>query len=339
MAGDDRPPAHSLIERLSQAPFAFDFFQAVRRMECAHPDRPRIGSSRRLNEDPLRFGQEPSLAFAPSPIASFQAAADGGVPRLSVHFLGLLGPNGPMPLHFTEYVRGRLLVDHDPTLARFLDVFHHRMISLFYRAWASHQLPVSRDRPDEDRFAVYIGSLIGIGMDSFQRRDRVQDEAKLFYAGRLGCQTKNEEGIRAILSDYFSVPTRIAQFIGQWIELPPQYRLKLGDSPDTGAVGRTAVIGSRLWDCRQKFRIVFGPLSFKDFERFLPTGRSFRRLADWVRNYTSGALGADLQLLLKAEEVPSIQLGALGQLGWSTWLTSQAFDHDADDLVLLSIAA
>ncbi len=231
MASEDRPAAQPLIERLMQSPYSFDFFQAVRRIECAHPAQPRIGHSQHLNGDPIRFGQEPSLAFAPSTIASCQPGPDGGAPRLSVHFLGLLGPNGPMPLHITEYVRGRILINHDRTMARFLDVFHHRMISLFYRAWASSQMPVSRDRPQEDRFAMYIGSLIGIGMRSLRGRDTIQDEAKLHYSGRLACQTRNAEGIRAILSDYFGVPTRIDQFVGQWIDLPPENLLKLGQSP------------------------------------------------------------------------------------------------------------
>lgn len=337
MAGEDRTAAQSLIERLVQSPFSFDFLQAVRRLECAYPAQPRIGCSQRVREDPIRFGQEPSMAFAPSTIASCRATANGLT--LLVHFLGLLGPNGPMPLHITEYVRDRVLNHSDPALARFLDIFHHRMISLFYRVWASHRMEVSRDRPHEDRFAAYIGSLIGIGSGSFQKRDSIQDEAKLFYAGRLAAQARNAEGICAILGDYFGVPARIDQFVGQWIDLPTDHRCKVGQSPETGVLGQTIIVGSRFWDCQQKFRMVFGPLSFSDFERFLPGGRSFRRVADWVRNYVSGQLGADLQLILKAEAVPPIELGSLGQLGWSTWLTSRPVDKDADDLILQSIAA
>lgn len=339
MAGEDRSAAHSLIARLVEKPYAFDFFRAARLLECAFPNLPRIGTSVMLSEDAIRFGQLASLAFAPSAIASCELGANGAAPRLSVNFFGLLGPNGPMPLYFTEYVRRRALLDHDPALSRFLDVFHHRMIALFYRAWANHQMAVSRDRPDQDRFATYIGSLLGIGMTELQRRDSVQDEAKLFYAGRLSCQVKHAEGLCAVLADYFEVDARIDEFVGQWIDLPTQYQLRMGESPETGALGLTSIVGSRFWDCGQKIRIVLGPLTFRDFERFLPGARSHQRLADWVRNYIGGELDADLQLILLAAEVPPVELGTMGRLGWTTWLTSEPPRDDAADLILLSIAA
>src|SRR6185436_5580856 len=106
----------------------FDFFRAVRRMECAAPERPRGGAGSRAATDAVRVAQVPSLAFVPTTVAGFEPGFDGRPPRLLVNFLGLLGPNGPLPLHMTAYVWDRLRNHHDRTLARFLDLFNHRMI-------------------------------------------------------------------------------------------------------------------------------------------------------------------------------------------------------------------
>jgi type VI secretion system protein ImpH len=323
---------------LQDRPYDFDFFQAVRRLECANPDRPRVGQSRRPQEDPVRFCQNVFLTFAPSTIWAYYEAADERPARMFVNFLGLLGPNGPMPLSITEYIYDRLRNYKDGTLAAFLDIFNHRMISLFYRAWVCNQQSVSHDRKEKDAFAIYISSLFGIGTDSFRNRDAVPDVAKLYYSGRLVCQTKNVEGLREILQDYFGIKVDIEQFIGQWIELPFEHRCRLGESAESGKLGATLVVGSSFWECQQKFRIKFGPMGFSDYQRMLPNGQSIRGLIAWVRVYVGDELSWELQLILAAREVPFVSLGKIGQLGWSTWLGSKKFEKDMDNLVLRKLA-
>jgi type VI secretion system protein ImpH len=331
MAGQTRPTSDCLERRLEEAPWAHDFFQAVRRIECADARLPRIGCSRHPREDPVRFSQEPSLDFAPSTIEKFTAGAPA---RMTVRFLGLLGPNGPMPLCMTEYARNRVKHAYDTTLASFLDIFNNRMTSLFYRAWAVAQQTVSYDRPGDDPFSDYICSLFGMGMASLRRRDAVHDLAKVHYAGHLVCKTRHAEGLRAILRDYFGIAVEIREFIGQWMKLPHDSQCRLGETPDTGVVGATAIVGSKIWECQQKFRIRFGPMGLTDYERMLPGGGSLARLMAWVRNYSGEELGWDVQLVLRAEEVPQVRLGEAGRLGWTTWLRGRPFTQDADDLIL-----
>jgi type VI secretion system protein ImpH len=336
MASEDRTGSYliALSQALKAEPYRFDFFQALRRLECLNRHKPRIGQSQRPQEDPIRLSQEPSLIFAPSTLASFEPAQDGKPSRLAVHFLGLLGPNGPLPIHLTEYARDRWRNHNDPTFARFLDIFHHRLLSLFYRAWAAAQPTVNFDRPGSDRFATYVGSLFGIGMPLLHDRDTVPDLAKLHYAGHLVCQSRHAEGLRAILSDFFKLPVAIKEYMGHWLLLPEEGRCQLGTSPETGTLGMTVVIGARVWDGQHKFRIVIGPVGFADYLRLLPGGESLKRLVAWVRNYVGDALIWDVNLILKREEVPRFELGKLGQLGWTTWLTSRPLEEDADDLLL-----
>ncbi len=336
MANPDRTSSYALdlFEALRREPYAFHFFQALRRLECLYRDRPRLGKSVRLADDPVRLAQEPSLAFAPATLAAFDPGGDGRLPRLSEYFLGLFGPQGPLPLHLTEYARDRLRNHGDRTLARFADIFHHRMLCLFYRAWADAQPTVSFDRPETDRFHVYIGAPFGLGMPSLWNRDAAPDLAKFHYAGRLVGQTRNPEGLQAILADFFNLPVRIETFVGHWLPLSEASRCRLGETPNTGLLGMTAVIGERVWDCQYKFRIVIGPTSLEEFQRFLPGSDSLRRLVAWVRNYIGDELLWDVNLILKREEVPPLKLGEGTQLGWTTWLTTQPLNRDADDLKL-----
>ena len=138
MADEDREQTHYLatqIGELQKEPYSFGFFQTLRLIECLYPNAPRLGTSRRPAGDPIRLAQEPSMRFESASLTAFEPQVEGKPHRLTVRLLGLLGPNGPLPLHLTEYAQERLQKYKDPTFTRFLDIFHHRMLSLFYRAW------------------------------------------------------------------------------------------------------------------------------------------------------------------------------------------------------------
>lgn len=343
MAGEDRVATadlsrdaaiRALEEALAAAPYRFDFYQALRRLECAYHDRPRLGSSRRPDQDPVRLGQDPSMAFAPSTLASYSPGEENRPGRLLVNFFGLLGPNGPLPLHLTEYVRDRLRNASDPTLARFLDVFHHRMLSFFFRAWANAQPAASYDRPEADRFALYIGALFGLGMPSLRDRDDFPDLAKLHHAGHLACQAKNPESLRAMVEDFFRVPVVLEEFVGEWLELPGADLCRLGASPEASALGRSITLGSRTWERQYQFRVVLGPLDVATYQSFLPGQENPGRLRALVRNFAGDELAWDVRLVLKREQVPGLRLDGTGRLGWTTWLAAAPPARDPDDLVL-----
>jgi type VI secretion system protein ImpH len=323
-----------VLGRLAAAPWEYGFYQAMRRLEALYRDRPRFGHSARPAQDAVRLAQEPSVTFAPSTLAGWEPA-DGGRPaRLLVHFFGLFGPDGPLPLHLTEYARDRTRNHRDPTFQRFADIFHHRTMSLFYRAWANSRATVTFDRPEDDRFALYTGALIGIGMESLRNRDAMPDLTKLHFAGHLANQTRHAEGLASILSAFFNMPVRIDCFIGSWLTLPVRDRTRLADRPETAGLGQTALLGGRVWSRQHKFRVVFGPLSLNDYLRLLPGGISFHRLIPIVRNYAGDTLVWDVNLILRRDEVPPTRLGLQGQLGWTTWLMPRRKPTDAADLFL-----
>jgi type VI secretion system protein ImpH len=324
--------AVAFLSVLADAPFRHDFYQALRRLECVYANKPRWGTAPRPIDEPIRFGQEPDLTFAPASLAALEAGTDARPPRLQVRLFGLLGPNGPLPIHLTEYARDRLRHAGDPTLVRFLDVFHHRFIALFYRAWAQTQAHVHRDRPAEDGFAAYMGAFIGAAPATFRHRDAVPDEGKWFHVAALMPQARNAEGLREILQQFFRTAVRIEEFVGHWMRLGAGERTQLGLHGTT--LGSGAVAGSRIWDRQNKFRVHLGPLSLAQYESFLPGGRPLSQLVDWVRMYVGFELDWDVRLRLRSAEVPPPRLGSGVRLGWTTWLGTRRTDADADDLCI-----
>ena len=326
------PDFLSFMAALGEKPWAYDFYQTLRRLECLHPDKPRFGRALRPADEVVRLGQEPSLAFAQSSLARVAPAANGRPPRIEVRFFGLLGPNGPMPLHLTEFARGRILHSGDPTFARFLDVLHHRYLELFYRAWAQAQPTVSLDRPREDRFGIWLGSLGGFGTPAVRQRDALPDFAKLHFISLLSRQIRNAEGLGKLLGGFFQVRVEVEQYTGHWMPVPQSERTRLGGS--FCELGVNMVVGARVWDRQHKFRLRIGPLTLQQYQSFLPGHEGVAQLAAAVRNYVGFEFHWDARLVLAAAEVPKLKLGGPDRLGYSSWLGKRRARTDADDLVL-----
>lgn len=316
---------------LADNPYTHDLFHTLRWIDARAGTRLPLGRESVPRNEPVRLRQEPSMAFAPSTLASVEPGHNGLAPEISIYSFGLFGPNGPLPLHLTEFVRERIHHYGDRTLAGFADVFHHRLILLFYRAWADAQSTVSLDRK-EANFTRYVASLLHMGLPSLARRDTVMDHAKWYMAGHLLRQTRNPEGLKQILQTFFSVPVRIAEFVPQWIRLAPSQRLELSG---TMALGRDTILGTAVRDAQHKFRIELGPLSDADYASFLPGAHRARQLLHWVRDYIGVEFAWDARLVLKREDVQGLKLGASQPLGLSSWLGHRrASQGDARDLLL-----
>ena len=336
MADENRKAAADLklLEQIVEKPYRFEWFGTLRFLEARYSDRPRFGHAARPLEEPVRLGQEPSLNFAPSTLAKVIARENDAGWIVRGFHLGLFGPNGPLPLHLTEYASQRWRWHKDETFPRFVDMFQHRFLTFFYRAWASSNPAVQFDRPDEDRFSFYLGSLFGLGFESQKNRDALPDLTKLHFAGLMANQTRHAEGLRSIIGAALLVPAKIVEFVGHWLDLPAADRLRIGALGGCGRLGRDALVGARVWDRQQYFRVELGPMTLAQYQSLLPGGATLERLRAIVKNYAGFALGWEARLVLKQSEVPATKLGQLGQLGWTTWLRSRPARRDADDLVL-----
>ncbi len=318
------------LDNLLDDPTRFDFFSALAAIERALPDAPPIGYAPRPSDEAHRIEHSPNLAFVSSDVRA--ARHDANRIRLETHFLGLFGPNGPMPLHITEYAYHRLRDARDPSLTGFLNIFHHRLLTLFYRAWADAQPQAIARGERKLRHERYVGSLLGIGTPDFDQLDHFPDTAKLRLASAFIHQRRDAETLERILSAYLTHNVHIEQFVGSWLEIPGTEYSRAGSQ--FCSLGVDATAGTRVWDGAARVRIVIGPLTRTDFERYLPDSDACARLVACVRFYLGDELDWEYQLLLKADDVTPVRLGQAGKLGWSSWIGDRSDDAAADDVVL-----
>jgi len=335
---EPRPAPFDGIERLlREHPGRFDFFQAVRlllRLSSRAPGD-RFFSA---EHDAVRFAADPSLAFPPSNIGEIQW--DGATPRMLVTFMGLTGSAGVLPRSYSAFLLSRIR-ERDNTLADFFDLFNHRMISLFYRAWEKYRYWVPYEREGADRVSKYLTCLIGLGTVGLQNQLGIGDERLLFYTGLLSLETRSATALRQLLEDFFDVPVEVEQFVGVWRNLARTDQCVFDDRESfSEQLGVAAVVGDAIWDQQSRIRLRLGPLTQEQYLNFLPSGNAWKPLRELTRFFCGPELEVETQLILKQKEVPRCDLGkddlAGTRLGWFTWMRSgMEFDRSPGDTVLL----
>lgn len=319
-----------LMNALAEKTPSFDLFGLLRRVDALNGEHPGLGRSLRPRNERIRLGQKPSSSFAPSALADLDRDRDSQPAKLTIHGFGLFGPNGPMPLVLTEYVRERSDLHGDRALVEFFDLFHHRLISLFYRAWADAQSTNSLDRPEADSFTRFISSLLGLhGRPDRPASEAVPHHAYLAHAGHLARQVRNAEGLVKIIQSYFQVDARITEFSPRWLPVPEDQQTRLGGLYGS-QLGIDAIAGKRVFDRQHNFRITLGPLTLLQYSSFLPQGRCYAQLVDWIQTYLGLEMSWEVTLVLKGSEVPMCQLGSSQQLGFSSWFKPSSIEDRAD---------
>lgn len=329
-------------EALRESPWGFDVLDTLRRLERLRPERPRIGDGASLRDDYVRLGQDPFLAFPASNLHRFEALDDGRF-RVLVKFLGLMGPQGALPLATTEEALGWLDGLGDDAFARFLDLLNGRFLQLFFRAWADARPIAQHDRPDADRFEAYIGSTVGLGIAAFRNLDAVPDAGKLDFAGLIGPQTRSASRLRTLARGLFGVGVDIEEFAESRLEMEPGERTRVGAA--NSRLGEDLILGDSFFSVEDKFRIRLTVTDIAQYRRFLPGGDRCGPLVDLVFFYLGEALDWEVELALPSAEVRPMRLGGrhdgggsrgpldlpeeadlaggtrgFGQIGWTTWL-------------------
>lgn len=321
-----------------------DFFQAVRRIEARHPELPRVGHARQTSAEAVRIYQATEMDFAATTLETI--GGQGDYTEIRQRFFGLLGPHGPMPYHWTEHVRGQVRHDHDATTESFLNIFNHRMATLFYRAWASSRGVVQRDRPEEDRFHDYLSALTGAWESDDTRQARGDAEAgdgshelRAHFVGRFAGQRRNAEGLRAVLSTALAAAVEVQQFTLQHLRLAPEDLTILRSQATPGqqqlggpgVLGRSAVLGRSVPDRSTKITVVIGPLQHNRFADLVPGGRQHAELRRLIRSYLGDGLNCRVVLSVVAEAAEPIALGNSGQLGISGWVGKLQASETSED--------
>ncbi|WP_042337500.1 type VI secretion system baseplate subunit TssG [Paraburkholderia ferrariae] len=304
-------------------PWQSGFMSLLRAIAARDPHSPLPGTASLPREEPFRIGQQPTMMFAPREIAAL-GMRDG---RLDVRLfgLGLWGSQGPLPLHMTELAYSRSESHQDHTLVHLADLFHHRALSQFYRAWAAAQSTASLDRPDDETFSFYIASLIGVDPDE-AKRSCLPTHARYSAAAHLVREARNPDGLAAMLSNYFGIPMRVEEFVSHWIRLADSEHTKLGVPGPTAIMGECAQLGEAIPDRQHKFRLVVGPLDLDQYLRLTPHGEDLTTFVEWVRAFVGHEYAWEVKLLVKPRAAPPARADTSQRLGYSTWL-GEAMDE------------
>ncbi len=323
---------------LEEHPGRFDFFHAVRLLMRFSSGGLPVGGFVNPDDEAIHFATEPSLAFPPGNIGEIRW--EGEVAHMIVTFMGLTGPAGVLPRCYSAFLLSRLR-ERDRTLADFLDLFNHRFISLFYRAWEKYRFGVVYERDGADRVSRYLTCLIGLGTPGLQDLLPIPHEPLLFYTGLLSMQARSATALENLLEDYFGVPVEVEQFVGIWrtLDVDDQCCFNDGDSYSE-QLGVAVVAGDGVWDQQSRIRLKFGPLTEEQYLSFLPSGSVWEPLRQLTRFFCGPSLEIEMQLILERKEVPCCNLGRDDQagprLGWFTWIRSgMNFDRSPGDTVLL----
>lgn len=358
----------SPIEQLMLDPHGFGFFQAVRLLDrwLGEGRAPGVGLQR------LEFRNSMSLSFPASEIESIRVSwRDPGGARLPanspahspVHApsnvdkvemtpacMGLLGVTGALPLFYTEWLGQVEQRSRDPSARAFLDVFSHRSVLLFYQAWRKHRLALQYEADRQMAFLPHVLALAGLGLKGLRERleplrGGVSDEGLAYFSGALQQRKLPAAQLQRLLQRYLGVPVDVEPFVGRWYRIPQEGRTRLGLcaadglalGQGSGVLGRSAVVGERVWQRNLRMRLVLGPLDLSRFRRFLPGGPGERALRHWLGLLLGTSLEFEVRLRLRKDDVRPLALikdrdESVGRLGWDTFLLTRSASADRDDV-------
>lgn len=337
----------SVIQALQSESKNFSFVQSVKLIECHYvhnysTKNINIYDLINLNTpphlEPIRFSTIQKLIFPETDISNIKQIKTGDNDKweIQISFMGLTGPSGILPYHYSELVNERTK-QKDYALKTFFDYFNHRTISLFYQASVKYNYPIEFERRNQnfnninDTFTNALLSLCGLGTDKTRNRMFLNDLSIAYYSGLFSQTNRTQYGLKSILSDYFDVPVRIEEFTGGWCKLLKESQTYLPSKFDkkgnNSELGKTAVLGGYANIPQSKFSIHIGPVNYNQIDDFSPDSDNIKKLYDLTKLYIGPEHKFDIYLKVIFPKKP--QPVAFGRsenltLGWNTWLMSQS---------------
>lgn len=331
MATAKRKSNPGLAQELFDRFYEFSFYRAVHLLERMAGDLKPLGEALVPSEEPVRFTVKKGFAFPASDIANLILDEDEGIPFMEVAFLGLTGPSGVLPHWYTQMTLDRQR-EKDNSFAAFLDLFHHRLVTLFYLAWKKHRFPENYQLGARDRLSRYLLSLSGLGTPGLTEMIGLPEEALTFYSGLLSRPIASAVAIEAAVAYFADARVRVEQFIERIVDLEPPDQTQLGAANAT--LGDDAICGSQVWESQTKFRIHLGPVGKEKFSRMMPIGDLLVPIFSLVRYMVGIEYEFEIRIYLRKEDVPLCQLGSTGadapMLGWTTWVSSPGYAYEKD---------
>ncbi|MBK9118832.1 MAG: type VI secretion system baseplate subunit TssG [Phycisphaerales bacterium] len=327
----------TLLERLEAEAPRFDFFQAVWLLERLVGGLP-VGERGPVADERIRFRPDLSLGFPASDVRRILAQRDStrGTTSYTLEetFLGLYGVSTPLPLHYAVDIlrgadagsieEGANAADENSPVRAFLDVLHHRVIALFYRAGLKYRFERTFPLAGRDVLSSYLRLLIGLPPGSGAGQLGVPPIRLLRYCGTLTQHPRSAATLAGLLSDYWGgLPFRVTQFVGEWVALDSADQNRCGGMNCT--LGEDLTIGEQVYDLGSAFAITVGPVDWETYLTFVPGGPRFRQTRALIKLYCMDPLAFTLEVELAEGVVPETRLTSeddAGALGLTTWVSS-----------------
>ncbi len=334
MGPQKRKPDPGLEEELFGQFYEFSFFKAVALLEQFSPEKKKLGQTLEPSKEAVRFSVKPGFSFPASDISDLKNDPQKGPARMEVAFMGLIGPSGLLPNWYNQLALERIKAK-DHTFVEFLNVFHHRLISLFYLAWKKQRFPENYEPGAGDRLSRYLLSLAGLGTSGMVGLLGLPRESLTFYSGLLSMPVASAAGIEAAIEYFSGTTTRVDQFVERDVPLDRGDLTRLGAA--NACLGRDAVCGSRVRECQTKFRVNLGPMGYQAYKRFIPTGDLLLPVFSLIRYMVGVEFEFEIRIFLKKQEIPTCVLGEKGPgqtfLGWTTWSASSGYGFAQDQYI------
>lgn len=329
-----------MTQDLHERPGGYEFFQAVRLLTRERPDRAPVGGDEDPDREVVRFRGDVSMSFPPSDIVSLERAEDDAPPRMTLSFFGIATPGsyGSLPTCYTELIlfRGQ---KRDRALRDFLDLFNHRLASLFYRAFEKHRFPLVYERSGARGGGLFehaLFSLVGLNTRGLRGRMAVPDLGLLRWTGMLSRRPASAGELQDLMEDAFGVRAEVVPFVPAWYVLDDEELLRLGRG--RARLGVDTFLGASVLVGQSRFALRLGPMSLSRYEAFLPAGEFHAKLRDLVRLAVGPEYDVEQRLRLRRQEVPGLVLQGKDEpgrrLGWTTWLVTREPEEDPADVVV-----
>jgi type VI secretion system protein ImpH len=338
----------ALWDKLRAHACEFDFFQAVWLFERFGGGDTLVGQRGPVARERLRFRPELALGFPSTDVrrmlACRQPDTDDPYYLLEIAFLGLYGVSTPLPLHYAvDILRGaersttpspgappeRPASGSDTSSATspvrdFLDIFHHRIISLFYRSWLKYRYERMFAAPDRDALSTYLCLFNGCPPAFDEPTLGLSPIRLLRYVGVLTQRPRSATTLAGVLFDYWDgIPVDVRQFVGQWVPLEEADQNRFGLL--NCELGVNLTIGDQVYDLGGAFNIVIGPVDWETYLSFVPGGFRFNQTPALVKLYCADPLAFTFELKLCPGQVPQLQLSSgteAAALGLTSWVRS-----------------
>ncbi|MBU5613041.1 type VI secretion system baseplate subunit TssG [Geomonas azotofigens] len=310
------------------------FFATVRLLERVHRGHHDVEAPSSPETEKIRFTVKKGFAFPVGDVTGITFGEDGSA-RVETAVMGLTGPSGVLPHWYHELLLERERAN-DHAMGDFYDLFHHRLISIFYRSWKRTSFLPQKKSGNSDVFSIHLLSFLGLGTEGVREKLSGSEPALLHFCGQASRPTASAGTIARIVQSVFGVDAEVEPFVPRSVDLESSDLTTLGEN--NCLLGVDAVCGGQTSDIQSTFRLRLGPMAFHDFIDLSSEGRR-KHLASLVRFLVGPEYEFEVRLVLRREDVPGCRLGTEAsdapRLGHSTWLKAPCAVLEEDPFVTI----